>query len=473
MTTPIYDHPGIFAVTALTTGYWWLDTLVLVATCAVAAWLFLPIAVLWLQCRLTGAPIGLLGMARLKLDGVDYRLVARNQIALTRAGCRVPTIEQAAHYLSRGNLAKTVGAVIMARKGGMDLPWRTLAAIDLCGRDVVDAVKTALYPKVVDCPSPAKGERMISAVCRNGIQLRVRARITLRTKPERLIGGATEDTIIARVSEGIIQAIGNAETHADILANPALISAALMSQGLDKSTGYDIVSIDIAELDVGENVGANVLVARACASLAIERFGTAALPALQEALKNPQLAALAHDIIRKLETRGSSDSAPPAPSGPPPDKPFVDRFLQELQQRQIESKGLGSPAAVARPRTQAPTSPPAASSPPLPFAAGQSGEHQKPASAIVGRCALCGCPLREHEAERVSYHDLRDLVDGIVYSGPPAPYGKRDLKKHFPGFSPPGSSQFPDYLSFWQVCGACHRKLRGVLGGSEYPPRHY
>ena len=135
-----------------------------------------------------------------------------------------------AHYLSRGNVPKTAAAVIAAHKAGIDLPWRTAAAIDLAGRDILDAVKTSVNPKVIDCPDPTKGRPTLDGVCRNGIQLQAKARVTVRTKLDRLVGGATEETIIARVGEGIVKAIGSAEHHTDVLANPNLISQAVLQE---------------------------------------------------------------------------------------------------------------------------------------------------------------------------------------------------------------------------------------------------
>ena len=151
----------------------------------------------------------------------------------------------------------------------MDLPWRTAAAIDLAGRDVLDAVKTSVNPKVIDCPDPSKGRLTLDGVCRNGIQLRAKARVTVRTKLDRLVGGATEETIIARVGEGIVKAIGSAEHHTDILANPNLISQAVLKNSLDSQTAFEIVSIDVADVDVGENIGAKLQADQAAADLRV------------------------------------------------------------------------------------------------------------------------------------------------------------------------------------------------------------
>ena len=211
---------------------------------------------LWIQCLLTGARISIWDLVGMKLRNVDYPMIVRQKIALVQAGVKVSTQEMEAHYLSRGNVPKTATAVIAAHKAGMDLPWRTAAAIDLAGRDVLDAVKTSVNPRVIDCPDTTKGRNTLDGVCKNGIQLRARARVTVRTKLDRLVGGATEETIIARVGEGIVQAIGSSEHHTDVLANPSRISHAVLKNSLDAQTAFEIVSIDIAEIDVGENIGA-------------------------------------------------------------------------------------------------------------------------------------------------------------------------------------------------------------------------
>ncbi|GIW78246.1 MAG: UPF0365 protein [Gemmatales bacterium] len=224
---------------------------------------------LWVQCLLTGAQISILDLIGMKLRNVDYAMIVRHKIALVQANVKVTTKELEAHYLSRGNVPKTAAAVIAAHKAGLDLPWRTAAAIDLAGRDVFEAVRTSVYPKVIDCPDPSKGRPTLDGVCKNGIQLKARARVTVRTKLERLVGGATEETIIARVGEGIVKAIGSAESHTDVLANPAQISQAVLQNSLDSQTAFEIVSIDIAEIDVGENVGAELQANQAAADLKV------------------------------------------------------------------------------------------------------------------------------------------------------------------------------------------------------------
>jgi uncharacterized protein YqfA (UPF0365 family) len=224
---------------------------------------------LWVQCLLTGAQISILDLVGMKLRNVDYPMIVRQKIALVQANVKIATRDLEAHYLSRGNVPKTATAVIAAHKAGMDLPWRTAAAIDLAGRDVLDAVKTSVNPKVIDCPDPSKGRLTLDGVCRNGIQLRAKARVTVRTKLDRLVGGATEETIIARVGEGIVKAIGSAEHHTDILANPNLISQAVLKNSLDSQTAFEIVSIDVADVDVGENIGAKLQADQAAADLRV------------------------------------------------------------------------------------------------------------------------------------------------------------------------------------------------------------
>jgi uncharacterized protein YqfA (UPF0365 family) len=224
---------------------------------------------LWIQCKFTGAGIGMLDLVGMRLRKVDYVMLVRQKIALIQAGVAAPTRELEAHFLARGNVPKVASAVIAAHKAGIDLPWRTAAAIDLAGRDIFDAVRTSVNPKVIDCPDPTKGRQTLDAVCQNGIQLRCKARVTVRTKLERLVGGATEETIIARVGEGIVEAIGSAIDHKEVLKNPNLISRTVLQKSLDAQTAFEIVSIDIADIEVGENIGAKLQADQAAADLRV------------------------------------------------------------------------------------------------------------------------------------------------------------------------------------------------------------
>ncbi len=247
---------------------------------------------LWIQCFLTGAKISIWDLVGMKLRNVDYGMIVRQKISLVQAGVKVSTQEMEAHYLSRGNVPKTATAVIAAHKAGIELPWRIAAAIDLAGRDVLDAVKTSVNPKVIDCPDPAKGRPTLDGVCKNGIQLRAKARVTVRTKLDRLVGGATEETIIARVGEGIVKAIGSAEHHTDVLANPNIISQAVLKNSLDSQTAFEIVSIDVAEIDVGENIGAILQGNQAKANLQVAQADAERRRALAVALEQEMKAAV-------------------------------------------------------------------------------------------------------------------------------------------------------------------------------------
>ena len=174
-----------------------------------------------------------------------------------RTGISTERLE--AHFLAAGNVMGVINAIIAAQRAGIDLDFDRAAAIDLAGRDVLDAVRTSVYPKVIDCPDPQRsGKTTLSAIAKNGVELRIRARVTVRTNIEQLIGGATEETVIARVGESIISSIGSSDTHSDVLENPDRISRAVLDRGLDAQTAFSIVSIDIADIDVGENIGARL-----------------------------------------------------------------------------------------------------------------------------------------------------------------------------------------------------------------------
>ncbi len=251
----------------------------------VCMFVFFSFVQLWIQSFLTGAKIGIVDMIRMKLCKVDYTMIVRQKIALVQAGIKVPTQDLEAHFLAKGNVQKVANAVISAHKAGIDLPWRVAAAIDLAGRDINDAVRCSVYPKVIDCPDPTKGRSTLDGVCKNGIQLKARARVTVRTKLDRLVGGATEETIIARVGEGIVKAIGGAEHHTDVLANPNMISQAVLHNSLDSQTAFEIVSIDVAEIDVGDNIGAILQANQAKADLQVAQANAEKRRALAVALE--------------------------------------------------------------------------------------------------------------------------------------------------------------------------------------------
>src|SRR3984893_13850671 len=255
----------------------------------------------WLQAFLTGARVGFFDLVAMKFRKVDYAMLVRQKIALVQAGVKVGTNDLEAHYLARGNVPKVATAVIAAHKAGIDLPWPIAAAIDLAGRDILDAVKTSVNPKVIDCPDPSKGRHTLDGVCKNGIQLKTRARVTVRTKLDRLVGGATEETIIARVGEGIVKAIGSAEHHTDVLANPNLISQAVLKNSLDSQTAFEIVSIDVAEIDVGDNIGANLQANQAAADLRVAQAQAEKRRALAVALEQEMRAKVEENRAHVIE----------------------------------------------------------------------------------------------------------------------------------------------------------------------------
>jgi uncharacterized protein YqfA (UPF0365 family) len=269
-----------------------VGAIAVVIVVGILLWIFFSFVRLWIQSLLTGARVGIFDLIGMKLRNVDYNMIVRNKIALVQAGVPISTEEMEAHYLARGNVPKTAAAVIAAHKAGMDLRWPTAAAIDLAGRDIFDAVRTSVYPKVIDCPDPTKGRPTLDGVCKNGIQLRAKARVTVRTKLDRLVGGATEETIIARVGEGIVKAIGSAEHHTDVLANPNLISQAVLRNSLDSQTAFEIVSIDVAEIDVGDNIGAILQANQAKADLQVAQANAEKRRAAAVALEQEMRAAV-------------------------------------------------------------------------------------------------------------------------------------------------------------------------------------
>ncbi len=213
---------------------------------------------LYIQALLSNARVGIFELIGMRLRKVDIRQIVFSRIRAVKAGMDLSTNQLETHYLAGGSVPRVVSALIAAQKARIDLNFDTACAIDLAGRDIFDAVNTSVNPKVIDCPNPSQGRNTIDAVAKDGIQLKARARVTVRTNLLRLVGGATEDTVVARVGEGIVSAIGSAESHKQVLENPDRISKAVMARGLDAGTAYEILSIDIADVDVGENIGAKL-----------------------------------------------------------------------------------------------------------------------------------------------------------------------------------------------------------------------
>lgn len=228
---------------------------------------------LWLRAFSTGVYISPLSLPFMSFRKVNPSAIVDTMIMATQAGLKgISRTRLEAHTLAQGNINTVVRALIVAERANIDLDWDTAAAIDLAGRNVLDAVKTSVDPKVIDCPDPRQGGRStLDGVAKDGIQLKAKARVTVRTNLAQLVGGATEETVIARVGEGIVSAIGSCETHKQVLANPALIAQAVLNKGLDTQTAYAIVSINIADIDVGTNVGARLQADQAEANMRIAR----------------------------------------------------------------------------------------------------------------------------------------------------------------------------------------------------------
>jgi uncharacterized protein YqfA (UPF0365 family) len=213
---------------------------------------------LWFRALLSGASVGMGKLIGMWLRHVNPGVIVDSRIMLSKAGIEVDSDMLETHFLARGDVMKVSRALVAANKANIPLPFQRAAAIDLAGRDVLDAVKTSVNPKVIDCPDSSKGKTTIDAVAKDGIQLQVKARVTVRANIERLVGGATEETIIARVGEGIVTTIGSSESYKAVLENPDTISKRVLEKGLDAGTAFEILSIDIADIDVGANVGAKL-----------------------------------------------------------------------------------------------------------------------------------------------------------------------------------------------------------------------
>ncbi|MHC4757303.1 MAG: flotillin-like protein FloA [Planctomycetota bacterium] len=253
------NDPKLFAV--------WAIGIVVVLVTLIAFFLIIRFFKLWLQARLSKAKVKFSELIGMWLRRVDYRTIVISKITAVQAGLELTTKDLESHYLAGGRVPNVVRALIAANRANIELALKTATAIDLAGRDILEAVQTSVNPKVIDCPDPKKGKETVDAVAQDGIQLKAKARVTVRANIERLIGGATEETVIARVGEGIVTTIGSAITYKSVLENPDNISKSVLGKGLDAGTAYEILSIDIADVDVGINVGAQLQAAQAEADM--------------------------------------------------------------------------------------------------------------------------------------------------------------------------------------------------------------
>jgi uncharacterized protein YqfA (UPF0365 family) len=233
---------------------------------------------LWLQAYMSSADVSLASLVGMIFRQVQPGIIVTAKIMGTQAGLNIErrsgmsTARLEAHFLAGGDVMKVLRAIIVAHRAGIDLDFDRAAAIDLAGRDVLEAVRTSVHPRVIDCPSAGPhGHAALSAVAKDGVELRVRARVTVRTNLNQLIGGATEETIIARVGEGIITSIGSSRTHMDVMEMPSRISKGVLDRGVDANTAFEIVSIDIADIDVGKNIGARLQADQADADTRVAR----------------------------------------------------------------------------------------------------------------------------------------------------------------------------------------------------------
>lgn len=243
----------------------WLTGILLVLLLIIIIVLFVMLQFinLWVQAFFSGVRISFVELIGMKLRKVPSSVIVNARIQGSRAGLEITQREMESHVLAGGDVQRVINAMIAANKANIDLSWKTATAIDLAGRDILDAVQTSVNPKVIDVPSAAMNRSTIDGVAPDGIQLKVKARVTVRTNIKSLVGGATEETVIARVGEGIVSAIGSAKDYKEVLENPDHISKAVLAKGLDANTAFEILSIDIADIDVGENVGAKLLAERA------------------------------------------------------------------------------------------------------------------------------------------------------------------------------------------------------------------
>ncbi|MGD0540247.1 MAG: flotillin-like protein FloA [Tepidisphaeraceae bacterium] len=244
-------------------GFWIAVAIIVIVFCLVFVILIANFIGLYVRALVSGAKVSFIELFGMRMRKVNAVMIVNGRIQATRAGLQVSQPEMESHMLAGGNVQRVIQAMIAASKANIDLTWQTATATDLAGRDILDAVQTSVNPKVIDVPNPQFGQPTIDGVAKDGIQLKVKARVTVRTNIKSLVGGATEETVVARVGEGIVNAIGSALDYKHVLENPDKISKAVLFKGLDANTAFEILSIDIAEITVGENIGAKLAADRA------------------------------------------------------------------------------------------------------------------------------------------------------------------------------------------------------------------
>lgn len=269
---------------------------------------------LWIQSVTTGAGIGIIDLLRMTFRKVNPTIITRSKIMAVQAGFDesedISTKALEAHYLAGGNVPLVIRSMIAARKAKIiELSFKRACAIDLAGRNILEAVQTSVYPRVIDCPSRESKRPSLDAVAKDGIQLKVKARVTVRANLDQLVGGATEETIVARVGEGIVSAIGSAPTHKHVLENPDSISKAVLARRLDSQTAFEIVSIDIADIDVGDNIGARLQADQAEADTRVARAKAEGRRAMAVSQEQENFAAIEENRAKLVEAEAEVPKA--------------------------------------------------------------------------------------------------------------------------------------------------------------------
>ena len=268
----------------------------------------------WIQSKTTGAGIGMWDLLGMTFRKVSPAVIVRSKIMAVQAGLGdstgITSKALEAHYLAGGNVPLVIRAIVAAHKAKLDdLNFKLASAIDLAGRNVLEAVQTSVYPKVIDVPARGTARESLDGIAQNGIQLKVKARVTVRANLRQLIGGAGEETIVARVGEGIVSAIGSADNHGEVLENPDRISKAVLARRLDSQTAFEIVSIDIADVDVGENIGARLQADQAEADMRVAQAKAEGRRAMAVAEEQENIASIEESRAKVVEAEAEVPKA--------------------------------------------------------------------------------------------------------------------------------------------------------------------
>jgi uncharacterized protein YqfA (UPF0365 family) len=305
---------GLWAQNTIPVGVWTVVLFVLVIFGLIVFAVFARYFRYWIQSVTTGAGITIFDLLGMTFRKVNPAVITRTKIMAVQAGLDestgITSKALEAHYLAGGNVPLVIRALIAAIKAKtIQLTFQEATAIDLAGRDVLEAVQTSVYPKVIDCPAKATARPTLDAVAKDGIQLKVKARVTVRANLQRLIGGATEETIVARVGEGIVSAIGSADSHKRVLENPDVISKAVLAKRLDAQTAFEIVSIDIADIDVGDNIGARLQADQAEADTRVARARAEGRRAMAAAAEQERIAEIEQSRAKLVEAEAEVPKA--------------------------------------------------------------------------------------------------------------------------------------------------------------------